>query len=86
MHRATLRTDAGTITGEGPDLVARVSDGALSVLLLAGRVEIRNLSGVVTVDRARHGIERIEASHEPGHAYGWPRQRVDRTLAELAMP
>ena len=91
-HRAEVRTTAGTVqTGGtldigGGDLVARHTSGTLSVLLLAGRLEVRNMAGAVVLDRARHGIEKVEADREPGSAYGWHRHRIEQTLTELELP
>lgn len=86
QRRSAIRTTAGTVNADQADLVARVTDDTLTVLLLSGRIEVRNSSGVVMLDKARHGIEKVESGQEPGHAYGWHRARIDQTLAELAMP
>ena len=84
--RSEVRTAAGTINAGGSDLVARFAEGRLSVLLLAGRIEVRNMAGVAVLDRARHGIEKVEAGHEPGRAYGWHLDRIGETLAEVTLP
>ena len=90
--RVELRTEAGTVNvgGQSPaggwDLVARFGSGELSVLLMAGRIEVRNAAGSAVLDRPRHGFDKVEASREPGRAFGWHRDRIDAALAELAMP
>ena len=91
-NRSELRTEAGTINAGGAlhdgawDVVARYAANALSVLLLSGRIEVRNLAGSAVLDRPRHGFDEVEVNREPGRAFGWHRDRIERTMAELAMP
>ncbi len=66
--RVEVRTAAATISSQWMDLWSGPVDDKLAVLVIQGKVDVRNDAGRVTLDRKRHATivsERVSAPEKP---------------------
>lgn len=82
--RIEVRTAAATISSQGVDLWSGPVDDKLAVLVLQGRIDVRNDAGLVMLDRKRLGTfvsDRLRAPEKPTL---WPAHRARESLMTVA--
>ncbi len=82
--RVEVRTSAATISTQGVDMWSGPVDDKLAVLVIKGKVDVRNDAGWVMLDRKRFGTlvsSRIRAPEKPTV---WPAERTKQSLLTVA--
>jgi len=82
--RVEVRTAAATISSQGMDLWSGPVDEKLAILVIKGKVRVRNDAGLVTLDRKRHGTfvsDRVSAPEKPAV---WSSKRASQMLHTVA--
>ncbi len=82
--RVEVRTAAATISARGVDLWSGPIGDKLAVLVLKGKVDVRNDAGLVMLDRKRLGTfvaDRLSAPEKPSV---WPKARANESLLTVA--
>lgn len=83
--RVELRTTAATINSRWVDLWTGPVDDKRAVLVIKGKVDVRNDAGLVTLDRKRLGTlvsNRLSAPEKPAV---WPSKRASESLLTVAI-
>ncbi len=81
--RVEVTTTAARIEGSTYDAVMSLGGKGLTLLLLDGRAEVRNVAGSVEVDKPRRGVVVSEPQQPPSRASGWHRDRIKEVLADV---
>ena len=82
--RVEVRTTAATISSRGVDVWSSCIGDKLAVLVLKGKVDVRNDAGLVILDRKRLGTfvaDRLSAPEKPSV---WPKARAQESLLAVA--
>jgi hypothetical protein len=82
--RVEVRTQAGSITARSMDVWSGPIDGKVGVLLIGGRVDVRNDAGSVVLHKKRLGTMVSHRASAPEKAVSWPKEKVKQALLTVA--
>nr|PZN74811.1 MAG: hypothetical protein DIU57_18850 [Pseudomonadota bacterium] len=82
--RIELRTEAATIRSRGVDLWSGPVGGKRAVLVMKGKVDVRNDAGLVMLDGKRIATFVADRLNPPEKPVRWPAQRAHESLLTVA--
>jgi len=82
--RVEVRTRAGSIAARSMDVWSGPIDGKVGVLLIGGRVDVRNDAGSVVLHKKRLGTVVSNRASAPERAVKWPPEKVNQALLTVA--
>jgi hypothetical protein len=82
--RVEVRTQAGRITARAMDVWSGPIDGKVGVLLMGGRVDVRNDAGSVVLHKKRLGTMVSDPASPPERAVNWPAEKVKQALLTVS--
>jgi hypothetical protein len=82
--RVEVRTPAGRITARAMDVWSGPIDGKVGVLLMDGRLDVRNDAGVVVLHKKKLGTMVAHHASAPERAVTWPAEKVNQALLSVA--
>ena len=82
--RVEVRTQAGRITARAMDVWSGPIDGKVGVLLMKGRVDVRNDAGSVVLHKKRLGTMVSHSASAPEKAVSWPPEKVKQALLSVS--
>lgn len=82
--RVEVRTAAATISSQGVDLWSGLVGGKRAVLVMKGKVDVRNDAGLVMLDRKRFGTLVSNRLSPPEKPTIWPADRARESLTTVA--
>jgi hypothetical protein len=82
--RVEVRTQAGRITARAMDVWSGPIDGKVGVLLMGGRVDVRNDAGSVVLHKKRLGTLVSDQASPPEKAVNWPVDKVKQALLTVS--
>lgn len=83
--RVEVRTAAATISSQGMDLWSGPVGEQIAVLVIKGKVEVRNDAGLVTLDRKRLGTFVSNRDSAPEKPTVWPANQARQMLHTVAL-
>ena len=83
--RIEVRLPAATLAVRGTEFWGGEIDGGIGVLVLAGRIEVRNPHGSVVLDRKGQGTMILGPGKAPERPVIWGRDKLERALASTAL-
>lgn len=83
--RVEVRTAAATISSQGVDLWSGLVGGKRAVLVIKGKVDVRNDAGLVMLDRKRFGTLVSDRLSPPEKPTIWPAHRARESLTTVAI-
>src|SRR5690606_8240272 len=82
--RVEVRTAAATINSQGVDLWSGPVGDQIAILVIKGKVEVRNDAGLVRLDRKRLGTLVSDRTTPPEKPTVWPTKRAQQMLHTVA--
>lgn len=82
--RVEVRTRAASITARAMDVWSGPVDGRVGVLVIGGRVDVRNDGGSVVLHKKRLGTLVSNRASAPDSAVSWPVEKVKQALLTVA--
>jgi hypothetical protein len=82
--RVEVRTAAATISSQGVDFWSGPVGEQIAILVIKGKVEVRNDAGLVRLDRKRSGTLVSDRSTPPEKPTVWPAKRARQILHTVA--
>jgi hypothetical protein len=82
--RVDVRTPVAVISSQGADMWSGPLDGQLGVLLIAGKLDVRNDAGWVILDRKRLGTTVTQRMVAPQKPTVWSVENTAKTLTTVA--
>jgi hypothetical protein len=82
--RVEVRTPAGSIAARSMDVWSGPMDGKVGVLLIGGRVDVRNDAGSVVLHKKRLATMVSHRASAPEKAVRWPVEKVKQALLTVA--
>jgi hypothetical protein len=82
--RVEVRTRAGSIAARSMDVWSGPIDGKVGVLLIGGRVDVRNDAGSVVLHKKQLGTTVSNRASPPERAVSWPPDKVKQALLTVA--
>jgi hypothetical protein len=82
--RVEVRTPAGSIAARSMDVWSGPVDGKVGVLLIGGRVDVRNDAGSVVLHKKRLGTVMSNRASPPEKAVSWPKEKAKQALLTVA--
>jgi hypothetical protein len=82
--RVEVRTSAGTIAARAMDVWSGPIDGQVGVLLMGGRVDVRNDAGSVVLHKKKLGTIVAHRASAPEKAVRWPSEKVKQAIRSVA--
>src|SRR5262249_53989131 len=82
--RVEVRTPVAVISSQGVDMWSGPLDGQLGVLVIAGKVDVRNDAGWVILDRKRLGTTVSQRAVAPQKPSVWTVESAAKSLTTVA--
>jgi hypothetical protein len=82
--RVEVRTQGGRITARAMDVWSGPVDGKVGVLLMSGRVDVRNDAGSVVLHKKRLATMVSDRATPPEKAVSWPAEKVKQALLTVS--
>lgn len=82
--RIEVRTGAATLAADGSDFWGGPIDDTYGVLLLDGRIEIRNEGGMVLMRQKRLGSTIAAPGEAPGMPVRWNKAKIGKAVSTVA--
>jgi hypothetical protein len=82
--RIEVRTAAATLSSQGVDFWSGPVDDTLAVLLIAGKLDVRNEAGLVMLDRKRQVTHVSDRGTPPEKPTYWSVERARQSLLTVA--
>lgn len=82
--RIEVRTGSATLAADGSDFWGGPIDDAYAVLLLDGKIEVRNRAGMVLMQKRRLGSTIVDPASAPDMPVRWGKDKVNKAVATVA--
>jgi hypothetical protein len=82
--RIEVRTRSATLAADGSDFWGGPIDNAYGILLITGRIEVRNDSGKVVIQKKRLGSTIAAPGMAPDMPVPWGKDKVGKAFATVA--
>jgi hypothetical protein len=86
IKRVEIKTPAARIITSTSDVWSGDVEGGRAILLMAGKVHVRNDAGSVIIERRKVGTVVTDIASPPAAAAGWAGDQVGLALASVALP